>query len=55
MYLFRIHIRPQGGSASNKTTFSYCLKENILGVGWRTKTNINTKIWEDYLSEAANI
>jgi|GEM_PF-2477087 hypothetical protein len=34
MYVFRIHIRPQGGSASVKESFEYCLKNKILGVGW---------------------
>lgn len=53
MYLFRIHIRPQGGSADMETTFNYCLKNNILGVGWRTPSNRHTKIWEEYSSEAS--
>ena len=55
MYLFRIHIRPQGGTADNKETFVYCLKEQLLGVGWRTESNKNTTVWEEYLSEATLI
>lgn len=54
MYLFRIHIRPQGGSADMETTFNYCLKNNLLGVGWRTPSNRHTKIWDEYFSEASN-
>ena len=33
MYVFRIHIRPSGGSADMRTTFNYCLKNGLLGVG----------------------
>jgi hypothetical protein len=53
MYVFRIHIRPQGGSADMKTTFNYCLKEGILGVGWRTASNRSTKNWNEYYEEAS--
>lgn len=55
MYLFRIHIRPQGGAADNKEAFAYCLKEGILGVGWRTKSHKNTTVWEEYVAEAGVI
>ena len=37
------------------TTFKYCLDHGILGVGWRTKSNKNTKIWDEYFSEASQI
>jgi len=53
MYVFRIHIRPQGGSADMKTTFDYCLKNGILGVGWRTSSDRNTKKWDEYFAEAS--
>jgi hypothetical protein len=53
MYVFRIHIRPQGGSADMETTFNYCLKEGILGVGWRTPSNRNTGNWNEYYDEAS--
>jgi hypothetical protein len=53
MYLFRIHIRPQGGSADMPTTFAYCLKNGILGVGWRTNSNRITKNWDEYFNEAS--
>jgi hypothetical protein len=55
MYLFRIHIRPQGGSADHFTTFDYCIRNGILGVGWRTKSNRNTKNWDKYFKEASKI
>lgn len=53
MCVFRIHIRPKGGSADMATTFDYCLRENILGVGWRTVSNRNTKNWNEYYGEAS--
>jgi hypothetical protein len=53
MYVFRIHIRPQGGSADMKTTFDYCVREGTLGVGWRTASNRNTKNWGEYYEEAS--
>ncbi|MEA2103231.1 MAG: hypothetical protein U9P79_01125 [Candidatus Cloacimonadota bacterium] len=55
MYLFRIHIRPGGGSASMEDTFEYCLKNGLLGVGWRTETNKNTTDWDEYFGEASGI
>ena len=55
MYVFRIHIRPSGGSADMPTTFDYCLKNGILGVGWRTNSNKNTKNWDEYFEEASHI
>jgi predicted CoA-binding protein len=53
MYVFRIHIRPEGGSADMPTTFNYCLKNGILGVGWRTNSNRSTKDWDKYFNEAS--
>jgi hypothetical protein len=55
MYLFRIHIRPSGGSANIKETFDYCLRNTLLGVGWRTESNENTKEWDKYFTEASKI
>lgn len=37
------------------TTFNYCLKNGILGVGWRTNSNKNTKDWDEYFNEASQI
>ncbi|MDP8567139.1 hypothetical protein Q9291_04705 [Methylophilus aquaticus] len=36
-----------------KTTFEYCLKEGLLGVGWRTASNQSTKSWDEYYQEAS--
>lgn len=55
MYVFRIHIRPKGGQAGIEETFDYCLRQKVLGVGWRTNTNESTKDWEQYLREASTI
>jgi hypothetical protein len=53
MSLFRIHIRPSGGAAYHKTTFDFCMKEGVLGVGWRTVSNRSTKNWDEYYDEAS--
>ena len=55
MYVFRIHIRPRGGQAGIEETFAYCLRQKILGVGWRTDSNESTKDWEQYFREASEI
>lgn len=55
MYLFRIHIRPHGGTANMSSTFEYCLREGILGVGWRTRSDNCTKIWDEYYHEASQL
>ena len=53
MNVFRKHIRPQGGAADMETTFDHCLKNGILGVGWRTSSNRNTKNWDEFYEEAS--
>jgi hypothetical protein len=55
MYLFRIHVRPQGGTASRERTFAYCIENNLLGVGWRTESQCNTKDWDEYYNEASKL
>ncbi len=59
MYVFRIHIKPDGGKADPETTFQYCLDNGLLGVGWRTRSESNTvnrtKSWDDYYQEASQI
>ncbi len=55
MYLFRIHIRPYGGSADIPATFDYCLKNGILGVGWRVDGQENTEDWDAFLREASRV
>jgi hypothetical protein len=36
-----------------RTTFAYCLRNGLLGVGWRTKSQRNTKNWDEYFHEAS--
>lgn len=48
MYLYRIHIRPYGGTADTKTNFDYCLREGVLGVGWRVETDKKSLEWKEY-------
>lgn len=55
MNVYRIHIRPKGGLANSKLSFEYCLKENVLGLGWPTETQNNNVAWEEYESEASEI
>lgn len=38
-----------------RATFDYCLRERILGVGWRTPSNRNTTNWDEYFSEASQV
>lgn len=51
-YIYRIHIRPQGGSANAHATFQYCLDQEVLGVGWRVSGNLTTAVPEEYLQLA---
>lgn len=55
MHVFRIHIRPQGGTASVKETFEYCLKNNILGVGWQVNSTRSPVSWDAFIKEAKQI
>lgn len=52
MHLFRLHVRPQGGTADVKTTFDYCIRNQILGVGWRLTEQINTDNTDIYITAA---
>ncbi len=52
MALFRIHIRPQGGTAKVSEIFNYCKENNILGVGWRVENVENTTDWSVYYQKA---
>ncbi len=52
MSLFRIHIRPGGGTRDLRKTFNYCLRERVLGVGWRTGNAKSTKAWDEYVRQA---
>ena len=54
MHLFRIQIHPlMVEFADVETTFDYCLKRSVLGVGWRTPSGGDTKDWDTYLSDAS--
>ena len=55
MYVFRMHIRPTGGEANMQTTFDYCLRNGLLGVGWRIDSQRNTKDWNEYFKEASQV
>jgi hypothetical protein len=55
MHVFRIHIRPKGGTASIEKTFQYCLNHEVLGVGWRVADIDSTENWDNYYSRASNI
>ncbi|ACS84623.1 hypothetical protein [Musicola paradisiaca] len=53
MYVFRIHIRPHGGSATLEDTFNYCINNGVLGVGWQVE--LTPASWDAYLQEAEKI
>ena len=46
--LFRIHIRPSGGTEDMAATFQHCLDNCLLGVGWRVDGLPNTTDWDTY-------
>jgi hypothetical protein len=53
MYVFRIHLRPRGGLANNELSFSYCIKNRVMGVGWQIPKEPDEKIdWETYEKRA---
>lgn len=54
MYVFRIHIRPQGGLAKPELSVSYCLKNSLLGAGWQIPKKEDELIdWNTYEKRAA--
>ncbi len=55
MYVFRIHIRPNGGTADTKTTFHYCVEQGVLGVGWRLPEYRHITDWAEYEALAAPV
>jgi len=55
MEVYRIHIRPKGGLANPQISFTYCLKEQVLGMGWQTESQVSGISWEEYEKEAASI
>jgi hypothetical protein len=55
MYVFRIHIRPGGGLADPELSFDYCLKNNLLGVGWQIQKKPDELIdWKTYEERATD-
>jgi hypothetical protein len=47
--LFRIHIRPGGGLADASVSFDYCLREQVLGLGWQVEfPSGSDRTWETY-------
>lgn len=55
MSIYRIHIRPKGGLANPEASFRYCLKEQVLGVGWQTAAQKSGISWDEYEKVAAEI
>ncbi len=55
MGVYRIHIRPKGGKANPDASFAYCLKKQVLGLGWQTKSRVSGVSWEAYEKEAKKI
>lgn len=53
MTVYRIHIRPGGGLADSDYSFSYCIAEQVLGVGWQTYSDKVISTWDDYETEAS--
>lgn len=52
MYIFRLHIKPSG-SEDWDYSFRYCLKNNLLGIGWTIPNKNNDKIdWGTYQKKA---
>ena len=57
MSVYRIHIRPGGGSADMKTIFQYCLDNGLLGAGYRVHDGaiIRTEDWDEFYMKASQI
>ena len=55
MSVYRIHIRPKGGLANAKVSFDYCLRENVLGLGWQINTENKNITWIEYEAEATEV
>ena len=53
MYVFRLHIRPQGGARTMEDTFAYCIKNDLLGVGWQVDSTPES--WDAYIKEAEQV
>ena len=49
MEVFRLHIRPGGGSDDPALSFAHCRTQNVLGLGWAVGLPPETRpTWEEY-------
>ena len=56
MRIHRLHIRPSGGRGDTVRSFAYCLKQQVLGVGWQVPAPSKTPLtWEGYEKSAAKV
>ncbi len=53
MTIWRIILKP--ASRNNTDSHEFCLKNNIVGVGWRISEETRSVNWEEYYSEASKI
>ncbi len=53
MKIHRIHIRPKGGKADPATSVAYCMRHNVIGVGWGIPESGPSLTWDQYLADAA--
>lgn len=52
--VFRIHIRPDGGTTDPAEAFDFCVQEQVLGMGWAVSSTTPGKLdWEAYETLAA--
>ena len=55
MRVFRLHIRPSGGLDNPAVSFSYCLRENVLGMGWQVEPPSSAPLtWDAFLQLASD-
>jgi len=49
MRVHRLHIRPSGGEGNPVLSFEYCLRRQVLGVGWQVDAaSQKPLVWEEY-------
>jgi hypothetical protein len=51
--LWRIHIRPGDGEVDTQLSYTLCLKEGVIGVGWQVDTDVPVSL-EKYLQLCAD-
>lgn len=52
MNIYRLHLRP-AGSVSKEETFEYCLKNKVLGVGWKIYPQQQEADWDEFVELAS--